>query len=130
VRFEHALHAIAETAVSRADDAGRDAARPVQTAGAHRRLAVGELRLADDPILRRPIGAVHRVGVDEDRGDNVVAAADVLEELVDQVAAPATAQRDEPVGEAIVQMVMRVHDRQRRIERGFLGAHSSYFPNA
>ena len=97
---------VAQRQVGMADDAGAGARRAVDAAGAHRRDAVDELGLADRLHLDRPVGAVHRAALDEDRGRDVVAGAGVGQQLVQQVAM---------VG-VIPQMMVRIDDRQVRLE--------------
>ena len=103
---QHRLHAIAEREVGEADDAGRDARSAVAAAVAHRGDAGHELRLAHRPHLRRAAGAVHRVALEEHGGDDVVAGAEVGEQLVEQVAM---------VG-PLPQVMVGVDDRQLGLE--------------
>ena len=106
VRLQHRLDAVAQGEIGEAHDAGGDARRPVEAALAHRRHAGHELGLAHRPHLLGPARAVHRVAFDEHRGDDVVAGADVGEELVQQVA----------VVRAVPQVMMGVDDRQVGLE--------------
>jgi hypothetical protein len=120
VRLQHWSHAVAEREVGEAHDARGDARRPVGAARAHRRHAGDELGLAHGPHLLGSRRAIHRMALHEDGGDDVVAGADVVEELVQEVAV---------VG-PLPQVVMRVddgqvglEDRLRRLlrEPGFVG---------
>jgi len=49
---------------------------------AHRGDAVGKLGLADGPHLSRSVAPPHRTALDEDAGNNVVAAAGIGQELI------------------------------------------------
>ena len=113
LRFQHAPDVRARREVGIADDAGRDPGLAVETRGGHRRDTVGELHLAHILHLLRPIGAVHREMLDEHRGDDVVAAVDVVQDLVQQVA---LLDASLP---AIPQVMVRVADREIRLERVF-----------
>lgn len=106
MRLQHRLHLGAQAEVGMADDAGADLRRSVDAAGAHRGDAVDELGLADGAHLLRPVGPVHGAGLQVHRGDDVVAAVQVFEQLGQQIA-PAR---------PLPQVVMRVDDRERRIK--------------
>ena len=106
MRLQHRLHAVAEREVGEAHDARGDARRPVGAARAHRRHAGDELGLAHGPHLLGARGAIHRMALDEDGGDDVVPGADVVEELVQEIAV---------VG-PLPQVVMRVDDGQVGLE--------------
>ena len=103
---EHRLDAVAEGQVRMADDAGRDPDGAVGAARAHGRDAVDELGLADRLHLLGPACAMHRARLHVDGRQDVVAGVGVGEEIVEQIA---------PVG-PIPQMVVRVDDRQLRLE--------------
>ena len=111
MRLQHRTHRIAEAQVSEADDAGADPHIAVDTARAHRRDAVGELRLADRLHRFRPVGAVHGAGLHEDGGADVVAGADIGEDFVQQI----TPARPVP------EVMMRIDDALRGIERFLRG---------
>ncbi len=128
MRFEHRARRIAQREVHVGDDAGRDARVPVQTARGHRGYALGELRLPDGAQRLGTVRAVHRHAVHVDRARDPVAAADVCEQLVEQVAIHAAAH-------AIPEMVVRVADPQLGLEHrlgelrqpvGAIDAHGSY----
>ena len=106
LRLQHAGDAIAEAQIGVADDAGAKPAFAVAAARAHRRGAVDEFDLADRLHLGRAIGAVHRAAFDKDAVDDVVTAAGIGEQLVEQVAMPV----------AIPQMMMRIDDLERRLQ--------------
>ncbi|HXT08799.1 MAG TPA: hypothetical protein VN715_17915 [Roseiarcus sp.] len=93
VGLQQGIDALAEVEIGEADDPRAHPRRSMEVAGAHRSDAVDELRLA--------VGAIHRVALGVDRGADVVAAADVLENLVEQIART-----------AIPEMMMRIDDRQ------------------
>ena len=106
VRVENVADGRAEVQVGVPDDGGASSCRSVAAARAHRRDAVDELRLADGLQRLRPIGAVHRAAFHEHRGDDVVAAAGVGEQLVEQIA----------VLRVVPEVVVRVADRQLRLD--------------
>ena len=86
-------HARAQREIGMADDAGADARLAVAAAGAHRRDAVGELDLADRAHLLRPVGAIHREPFEIDGGDDIVSAADVGQQVRQQIARRSPADR-------------------------------------
>ena len=104
VLFENALGAAADPQIDIADDAG-DAPRLAVFAGsAHRRDAVDEFGLAERLQLLRAVGAVHLAAfLKTGRGD-VVAAADIVEQILKQVA----------VAGPVPHVMVRVDDRQSR----------------
>ena len=103
-------HARTDAEVAAADDALGHAARSVSARRAHRRDAVDELDLAQRRHLGRAALAVHRAAFEEDGRHDVVSAADIGQELGQQIAA---ALRRVP------EMVVRVDDRQVRLQRRF-----------
>src|SRR5207253_570474 len=88
VRLQHGLDLVAEREIREAHDAGGHAGLAVAAAVAHRRHPRHELGLTDRAHLLRAARAIHRLAFDEDGGDDVVARADVVEELVEQIAMP------------------------------------------
>ena len=109
------------------DDAGGHARVAVAAAGAHGRDAVDELGLAHRAQRLGAVGAVHRRAFDEHRAAHVVARAvgiglaGVGEQLVEQVA----------VAVAVPQVVVRVADRQGRVDDVFCGGdHAAVLPGA
>jgi hypothetical protein len=111
VSLQHLAHAGAEHQVGMADDAGADPGRAVAAGGAHRRDAVGELRLADRTERLRPLGAVHGAALHEDGGDDSVALPQIRQQLRQQVA---------PAG-TVPEVVVRIDDGQVGLQR-LLGA--------
>jgi hypothetical protein len=109
LRFQHARHAVAEAQVGVPDNAGAQPTLPKLSARAHRRRAVDEFDFADRPHFRRPVGAVHRAAFDKDALRDVVTAAGIGEQLVEQVTVPA----------AIPQMMVRIDDLERRLQDFF-----------
>ena len=107
-RLQHVAHARAERQVGVADDRLGDAARAVIARRAHGGDAVDELDLAHRRHLGRAVLAVHRLAFEEHGGDDVVAAADVGQQLGQEVAA---ALRRVP------EMMVRIDDRQFRLQR-------------
>ena len=111
--FQHVTHAGAEAKISVSDDGFGDAAGTVVAGCTHGGDAVDELHFAD----RRHLGgaglAVHRLAFDEDRGDDLVAAADVGEQVGQEVL---SAVRRVP------EVMMRIDDWQVGLERRLGGA--------
>src|ERR1043166_3297162 len=105
LRVEHGPDDSAETETGRADDSGGDARLAVETGCAHRRDAVHELGLADRPQDVRTVGFEHRAALDEDGRDDVVPGADVLEDLVEQIALGHAAPA--PIPEVMVRVADR-----------------------
>jgi hypothetical protein len=105
LRLQHAGHTVAEAQVGVPDDTGAEAALAVLSALGHRRRAIDEFDFADRLHLCRPVGAVHRAAFDEDALRDVVTAAGVGEQLVEQVAVPGF----------VPQMMVRIDDLERRL---------------
>src|SRR5215472_12288348 len=99
--FEDALGAATDAEVDIADDPGAGACRAVFAALAHRRHTGDKRRLAERAQFGRPLGAVHLAAFEKHRGADIVAAAEILDQVVQQIAVP----------RAVPQMVMRVDDR-------------------
>ncbi len=110
VRIQHHDHARAEAQVGVPDDPPADARRAVATGRAHRGDTVDELGLADRAHLLRPAGAVEGAALYEHGGGDAVPGAEIGQQIGKHVA---------PVG-PIPQMVVRIDDRQRRVERRLL----------
>jgi hypothetical protein len=106
LRLQHARDAVAEAQIGMPDDAGAQPALAVASARAHRRRAIDEFDFADRLHLARAIGAVHRTTFDKDAVRDVVAAAGVGQQLVEQIA----------VLVAIPQMMVRIHDVEPRLQ--------------
>src|SRR5580700_9971105 len=106
LRLQHARHAVAEAQIGMPDNAGAQPALAELSARAHRRCPVDEFDFADRLHLRRPVGAVHRAAFDKDALRDVVTAAGIGEQLVEQVAVPV----------AVPQMMMRIDDLERRLQ--------------
>jgi hypothetical protein len=104
--LQHRAGAGAEHHVDIGHDGGAGAGRAVKAAGARRRHAIGELRLAHRPHLGRTVGAIHRAAVDIDRRGDVVAGAGVFQQLVQQVTM---------VG-VVPQMMVGIDDGQVRLD--------------
>ena len=108
--FQQFAHPRTDAEVAAADDALGHAAWSVTTRRTHRCDAVDELDLAQRRHLGWAALAVHRAAFEEDGRDDVVSAADIGEELGQQIAA---ALRRVP------EVVVRVDDRQVRLQRRF-----------
>ena len=104
--FQHACDPVTEPQISVADDTGAKPRRTVATACAHRRCPVDELGLPDWLHFDRAIGAIHRAALDEDSSGDVVPAAGVGEQFA----------YEKPVFVAIPQMVVRIDNRQSRLD--------------
>ena len=91
-----------------ANDRLGDAAGTVIARSAHGGDAVDELDLADRRHFGRAVLAIHRLALEEDGRHDVVSAADVGQELGQEVAA--TMRR-------VPEVMMRIYDRQFRLQR-------------
>src|SRR5580692_2643092 len=100
LRLQHARYAVAEAQVGVPDNPGAQPALAELSARTHRRRSVDEFDFADRLHLRRPVGAIHRAAFDKDALRDVVTAAGIGEQLVEQVSVPA----------AIPQMMVRIDD--------------------
>ena len=111
VRFQNLGYIAAQAQIRMPDDTGGDACLAVFAAGAHGRDAVDEFGLADHAQGHRAVGPDHGAAFDEDSGDDVVAAVQILQDLVEEIT----------VGHALVfelpKMMMRITDRQVGINR-------------
>src|SRR6516225_926974 len=88
------------------DDTATQPCRSVLAAGAHRRRPVDELGFTDRLHLDRAVGAVHRTALDKNGLGDVLAAAGVGEQFVDQKTVP----------RAVPQMMVGIDDLQPRLE--------------
>ena len=135
VRLQHLVDPFAEGAVGVADDAGAGAHIAVDAARRHGRDAVDELGLAHRLHVLGPVGPIHRPALHEDGGDDVVAAAQVGEQLLQQVTRRTRPNPGEAVGvcrkvgchwrapaSTVPQMMVRIDDRQFGLEDRFLHA--------
>ncbi len=102
MRLKHRLHPGAQQQVRVTDNAGADARRAVDAAGAHGSDAVDELGLPDRLHVVRAGGAMKRARLHEHRGSDLVPAVQVGEQLRQQIA---------PV-RPVPQMMVRIDDRQ------------------
>ena len=98
--FQDRLHSVAEHEVGVADDAGGDLGGAVLAAGALGGETLDELDFADAPHFLGSRGAIHRMALDEYGLRDVVSAAEIVGELVEQVA----------VALAVPEMMVRVAD--------------------
>ena len=80
--LEHRLDPVAELQIGAADDPRSRSAWAIDPAGAGRGETLDKLDLADRAQFRRPVGAVHRSGFDEDGRPHIVTGADVGDQLV------------------------------------------------
>ena len=104
--LEQRRRAIAEREIDHADDAGARARLAMTAAGAGRRDAGYILRLAQRLLFLGAARAIHLRALHEDRAADVVAAAGVAQQVGQDI---------DLVG-VRPEMVMRVDDRQARIE--------------
>ena len=103
LRLQHPLDRRPQRQIGIADDAGANPCPAVAAGRAHRRHAIGELDLADRPHLGRTGGAIHRQPFEIDGRRDVMAAADIGQQIRQQIASG--------LG-PIDQMMVRVDDRQ------------------
>src|SRR5207244_9702707 len=102
VLLEDSLGAAADPEIDIADDPGDATRRPIFAGCAHRRDAVDELGLAKGFQFLRPLGAVHLAAFLKAGRDDVVAAADIVEQILEQVA----------VAWPVPHVMVRIGDRQ------------------
>ena len=108
--LEDALGAAADPQIDIADDAGDAARLAVFARRAHRRDAVDEFGLAERFQLLRTVGAVHLAAfLEAGRGD-VVAAADIGQQILKQIA----------VARPVPHMMVGIDDRQLGLDDLFL----------
>src|SRR5260221_4576470 len=110
VLLQYALGAAADAEIDIADDALAGVRLAVFARFAHRRDAGDELGLAERAQFRRPLGAVHLAAFEKHRRADVVAAVQILEQIVKQVA----------VAWPVPEMMVRVDDRPLRLQRRLL----------
>ena len=108
--LQHARDPVTQSQIGMTDDAAAKPRWPVMAAGTHRRRPVDELGLADWLHFDRAVGAVHRAALDKNGLGDVVAAAGVGEQLVDE----------KPVAGAVPEMMVRIDDLQPRFDDLFL----------
>lgn len=108
MRFENGINSLSELEVRISYDPSADAGRTIAAARAHRGNAVDELRLADRREIGVAVGAIHRVALDEDARPDIVARADVMEILAEQIARA-----------VIPEVMVRIDDRQFRLKDRF-----------
>ena len=106
--LQHLAHPRAQGQVGVADDALGNPARAIAAGRAHRCDAVDEFDLAHRGHLGEAGLPVHRAAFEKDGGDDVVSALDVGQQFGQQVA---------PALRRIPEMVVRVDDRQFRLQR-------------
>jgi hypothetical protein len=104
-RGQHRLDTTPQRQIRLPNDARRYSTLAAITARAHGRDSIGELDLADRAHLDRTSVAVHRTRLHENRRNNVMAAAEIGQQLIQQIAPPGP----------IVQMVMWIDNRQLRL---------------
>ena len=109
--LEDTLGPAADAQIDIADDPSDATRLAVFPRGAHRRDAIDEFGLAKRFVLLRAIGAIHLAALLEAGRDDVVAAADIPEQVREQIA----------VVRSVPQMMMRIDDRQIGLEN-FLAA--------
>ena len=103
VRLQHGVDRLAQAEVAIADDAGTGAQPERFGARGHGGDVFG---LAHRPQFLRPVGAIGEAALDEHGGPHVVARRQIGAQLIEQVAA----------GRTLPQMMVRIDDRQRRID--------------
>src|SRR3954454_222662 len=103
--LEHTLGARAQPQIDISDDAGDELRRSVFARRAHCCDAVDEFGLAERFELFRSAAAIYLAGVLVHGRDDLVAAAEIREQLRDHVAVP----------RLVPEMMVRVDDRQLRL---------------
>src|SRR6516165_11717003 len=101
VLLENALGAAADAEIDIADDPGAGPCRAVFAALAHRRHTGDKGGLTERSQFRRPLGAVHLAAFEKHRSADIVAAAQILDQVVQQIT----------VARPIPQMMVRIDDR-------------------
>ena len=109
MRLEHGHDGLAERQIRKPNDAGRDARFAVLPAVALRRDAVDELGFADRTHRLGTVGTIHRHAFDEHGREHTMPRRGVAQNLVEHVAA----------ARMVPQVMMRIDDRQFRLERRF-----------
>ena len=117
MRFEHVANRMTQAQVREADDPGCNP-RPGLTALQGRRATVHELGFADRPQPGRTVRAVLLVALNVDRARYPVAAADIGEKFLDQIAA----RRELP------EMVVRITDLDVGVDRSLDRAREPLLP--
>src|SRR6266478_8868175 len=115
-RFQYRCCALTQVQVGVTDNGRRRSTGAVESARAGRGQPLDELDLPYGSHLLRPVGAVHRARLDEHRGPHVVAAIDVIGQLVEQVSLIGDAG-----GAKVPEMVMGIADGQLWLQRRFRG---------
>jgi hypothetical protein len=110
--FEHGLDATAKREVGVADDAGAMARFAVAAAGAHGRDTIHEFGFAYVSQFHRPARPEHGARLHKHGGNDIVAAAGVGHQLVEQVA---------PI-RPIPEMMVGIDDGQIGLEDGLVAA--------
>src|SRR5262249_33173673 len=85
VLFEDALGTAADAEIDIADDPGPRFCRTVFAALAHCRYTGDKRGLAERAQFGRPFGAIHFAAFEEHRGADVVAATQILDQIVQQI---------------------------------------------
>ena len=107
---------VAELQIGAADNPRRRSARAINPTGAGSGEALDKLDLTNRAQIRRSVGAVHCPGLDKHCGAHIVAGTDIGDELVQQIALIGDA-----LGTKIPEVMVRVADRQLRLQGRFLG---------
>ena len=105
LRFQYTRDGVAEPQIGMTDDTRAQPALAVTPTRAHRRRAVDRFNFADWLQLGGAIDAVHRTALDKDAVRDVVAAAGIGEQLVEQVSMLVT----------VPEMVVRIDNLERRL---------------
>jgi len=109
-RGQDRLDTAAQHHIRVSNNAGGDPGFAKDATAAHSRDAIGELNLADRPhFLGAPI-AIHRTRFHVYRGNNIVTAAGVQQQVIEQIAP----------SRALPQMMVRIDNRQSRFENRLL----------
>ena len=104
--LQHARDPVTQSQIGMTDDGAAQPGRTVLAAGAHRRRPIDELGFTDEFHLDRPVDAVHRATFDKNGLADVVPAAGIGEQFVDQKTVP----------RAVPQMMVGIDDLQPRLD--------------
>ena len=115
-RLQYRLDPVRQLQIGMADDRRGGPARAIRSAGTRGGQPLDKLDLADRAQLHGSGRPVHRTRFDEDRRANVMAAIDIGDQFVQQIALVGDA-----CGAKVPEVMVRIADRDLWLQRGFLG---------
>ena len=107
MRFEHRRHGIAQSEIGEGDDSGGDARLDRKIASSLSRDIFEKFAFANRIHFSGTVVTIAVTTFDGDRRHDVVAAGEIGEQLIQQV----------NIGLALPKMMMRIADRQVRLQR-------------